>query len=160
MEEIGEGIVIGIASGVASGLILTLILWRINCWRENSQREDQIKYISNLIINFRENIYHPDQKYSDLPPLARSAIMAARPLQDRRNDEYESFRKRLDSTLEGRADHLNFDEIHQLRVIFLDGYIWRDLDNNPSKDWYDFIFEWAESVEWLKIPPLTKNNGR
>ncbi|MCY4127618.1 MAG: hypothetical protein OXG15_00090, partial [Gammaproteobacteria bacterium] len=69
------------------------------------------------------------------------------------------FCKQLESTLDGRADRLTFDEIQLLRIIFLDGYIGRDPENNPTQEWYDHIFGWAESVEWLKIPPMTKNDG-
>lgn len=160
MGEIGEGIVIGTTSGVVSGLILAFILWRIGCWRENLQRKDQINYISSLIIKFRENIYHPNRRFSDLPPIARAAIISARSVQQWRKDAYESFCKQLESTLDGRADRLTFNEIQLLRQIFLVKSYWRDFDNSPSQEWYDHIFGWAESVEWLKIPPLTKNNGR
>ena len=156
MGEIEKGIVIGITSGVISGLILAFILWRIDCWREKLQRKDQINYISSMIVKFRENIYHPDRNFSDLPPRARASIISAKPIRQWHKDMYESFCKQLESTLAGRADRLTFSEIQVLRQIFLVKSYWRDFDNNPSQEWYNYIFEWAESLEWLKIPPMTK----
>ena len=159
MGGIGEGIVIGTTSGVVSGLILAFIFWRIDCRRKNLQRKEQINYISSMIAKFREDIYHPGQRFSDLPPIARARIISSRSNQQWRKDIYESFCKQLESTLAGRADRLTFNEIQSLRQIFLVKSYWRDFDNSPSQEWYDEIFGWAKSVEWLKIPPMTRNDG-
>ena len=136
----------GIITGVTSGVILALFFWAKAYVENYLARKDQIKFLSRLIEKFESLIFGVNDDIH-VPHLQQTF-----PKDQARKAYFDDLKRQLDSALAGRSSRLTFDEIEELRVIFIGLH---DLfpDFRPNKKWYSDTFQNARSVKWLKLTP-------
>ena len=140
----------GAASGVASGLILAIFLgiWR-KC-QERRERQDQIEYIAELIHDGRRGVLFSDAHLGLLNAMLGEEKSVTE--DQLSNLKYEQFKLDLSSALSGRCTRLTYDEIAQVRKIFL-----RDYELFPGhtfpREKLRNCFRKAESIQWLDLKP-------
>lgn len=148
-----ETIVTGALAGIAAGGVITWISSIRNKKHDSLQRKEQTDYISNLVVKYR-NIILERKLSEDIPvyPMPETVEVTLHRF-------YLAFQRELESALSGRAKRLAFDEIEEIKKLFRIGPY--QLIPNRGLSEYEYIemFRKAESIEWLKIPPMTRNDG-
>lgn len=143
-----ESIFTGSVAGITAGRVLARYFKTANEKRESLEREAQKDYISNLVVKYRKIIL--ELKYSgDIPPPKNRESKDSI-----RREFYLYFRKELKSALFGRSNRLTFDEIEEIKKIFRIGTY-----ECTNEDLYEYeyieMFQKAESIKWLNLPPMT-----
>ena len=140
-----EGIISGVASGLIVGLILAVFFWLTSHFQERRERRDQIQFLSTVIDNFSEQILNNKIRSPNglnaLPESSRDSY---------KKELFLEMYRQIDSTLQGRASQLTYDEIQDVRRVF-QVYI-EDPDfwlNAPAA--YERIFDKARAIKWLKL---------
>ena len=147
-DEVGNGIISGIAIGAIAGLVVSIILGAYRLIAAKCRRKDQIKHIREMITNDREQVYRIfDEESAPADP--------HRPSSDAfRSALFDGMRRELELALDGRSSEITFDEIRQIRRIFVvDDLVRRKAPDNYPKGLthYDHIFGELEKIEWLKL---------
>ena len=62
----------------------------------------------------------------------------------------------VETGIKGRSSRLSFDEIHQVRLVFLD--LEYRPDAVPTDEGYKELFEQLEALEWLDLTPLNRGS--
>lgn len=108
-------------------------------------REDQIRYISSLIVDYRDRV---TDIVLDVPHPEGGAPISKHQI---RKVVYNRFLERLESALARRSSELTYDEEESVRIVFWGPYH-RLLGNQlwPTKLYID-TFNRAESIEWLNV---------
>ena len=145
----GNGIISGAAGGAIAGIVVSIILAAYRLIVAKCQRRDQINHIREMITNDREQVYgSPDEENALSEP--------NRPSSDEfRYTYFSGMRRELELALDGRSSEITFDEIRQIRRIFVvDDLLRRKApDKCPTGlRHYDKIFGDLEKIEWLKLP--------
>lgn len=153
MSCFSDDIVSGIVSGVSAGIVLAAFLGGVDRFRAYTKKRNQIRYLSNLIANFRgkilgvhEDIPHP----TDGNPITVDQV---------RKVLYNDFLRQLDSALSGRTSELTYDEIQSLRSVFWGAYNRLLGDKLWSKELYVRTFKETESISWLGLSPYESKAG-
>ena len=151
VTNISVGIITGVFSGVASGLILALFFWAKAYVAKYSARKDQIKFLSRLIEKFESLIFSINDD------IHVSHLQQTFPKDEVRRAYFNDLKRQLESALDGRSSRLTFDEIEELRVIFIELH---DLypGFSPNEQCYSDTFRKARSVKWLKLTPNKLQN--
>ena len=125
---------------------MALVLWPKDFVKNYIERRDQIRYLVNLIVKYRDLILNAQTIYvsSIDREIKREEICKA---------YFEDMRKQLESALEDRSSQLSYDEIKGVRGVFFTDLYPTVILNDKG---YDAIFKELESIKWLKIP-LRKN---
>ena len=136
----------GVVTGVTSGLILALFFWAKAYVDNYVARKDQIKFLSRLIEKFESLIFGINDE------IHVQHFQQTFPRDQARQAYFDDLRRQLESALAGRSSRLTFDEIEELRVIFIGLH---DVFPNfrPNEEWYSNTFQKARSVKWLKLTP-------
>ena len=151
VTNISAGIITGVFSGVASGLILALFFWAKVYVDNYLARGDQIKFLSGLIEKFESRIFSINDD------IHVSHLQQTLPKDKVRRTYFKDLKRQLESALDGRSSRLTFDEIEELRVIFIELHdLYPDL--SPNEQWYSDTFQKARSVKWLKLTPNKLQN--
>ena len=149
MDEVGSSIISGAAGGAIAGVVVSIILGAYRLIVVKRRRKDQIKHIREMITNDREQLYGDfEEEGAPADP--------NRPSSDEfRYVLFGGMRRELELALDGRSPEITFDEIRQVRRIF----VFDDLIRQRAPDkypeglrHYDQIFGELEKVEWLKLP--------
>jgi len=142
-------VVQGILVGVSSGIVLAILIGGWNAWRVHEERQGQIKFLALLIENYRIMILGT----SDVElRVDDSIVMVQRDVV--RKAYLDAFHKDVKEVLQGRSSRLSFDEIHQVRLVFLD--LEYRPDAVPTDEGYEYLFEQLEALEWLDLTPLNR----
>ena len=153
MDSILTTIGIGAIQGVASGLILACLFWLWGLWQRCSERRDQISYIENLLKYWRKRILTADKLRLPDPPMPKEDSLIR---EEMRGVFHQHFRIELDSALSQRCTRLTYDEIEQVRDIFL-----RQHELNPDtffrRSDHVRTFLKAESIKWLGLGPMNRD---
>jgi len=136
----------GLFSGVASGLVLALFFGLRDYVRKRLERRDQVKYVSELIVKFRNKIFETTEGvlFEDTGQGFSKHYV--------RKLHFDSLRKQLESVLEGRSSRLTFDETQQVNDIFLEFHT-LDPELMPDEQWYRKKFGQAAAINWLRVTP-------
>ena len=137
---------LGLFSGVASGLVLALFFGCRDYIRKRLERRDQVKYISELIVKFRNRIFEAteDVRFEDTGQGFSKHYV--------RKLHFDSLRRELESVLAGRSSRLTFHETQQVNDIFLEFHT-LDPKLMPDEKWYKSKFQQAASINWLRVTP-------
>ena len=132
--------------GVSSGIIVSLFLGVNDFANKRIERQDQIKYLVQEITMYREFISNAEARYHR---------RAKREIQRRELQKayYDNMRQKLEEALQNNASRLSFEEIKELRDVFL--FIDSLPPNGFDDERYNYIFERLKSIKWLKLPPRT-----
>ena len=143
------GFVVGVLATIASTSIIGLVVWIWKRNRGNREKKNQLESIRKLIIKFRRMIF--DVK-SDLHI---PQLKTTKSVDELRSAYYGHFRRQLTSALDGRTSQLTFDEIEEIRTIFLGLH---ELHPNfvPNEKWYVNTFNQAVSIKWLRLTPMVE----
>ena len=149
MGDLGHSIVSGVAAGFIAGLMVAIVL-AANRWiDENQLRNEQIRHVRELIASERANMYSVSEQFDPLPDGSHLDLNMVR------YAHFDFLRKELDLALDGRSSEITFDEIRQIRRVF----IRHDLIRSAAPDrlpegltFYNGIFQSLEEIEWLKLP--------
>ena len=135
--------IVGILIAVLSGIILSLFLWPKDFVKNYMKRRDQIRYLVNLIVKYRDLILNARTIYvSNIDQeIKREEICKA---------YFEDMRRQVESALKDRASQLSYDEIEDVRGVFFTDLYPTVILNDKG---YDVIFKKLESIKWLKLPP-------
>ena len=142
-------VVEGIVSGVAAGVVLAVFFWVIDQVKRHSERREQIQYLVTLIASHRERIYKPHYMPGDpvMTDIGKDVI---------RKVQFESMKKEINVSLDGRCSRLSFDEINKLRRIVNDWSAITDKWDSTEPNWTDKfcgnLFGEFEAIEWLDLP--------
>ena len=149
VNGVGNEIIFGATGGAIAGLVVSIALGAYRLIVTRIRRRDQIRHIREMIVNDREHIYGefeegsmPPDPHRPSPNLFRWAI-------------FGGMRRELELALDGRSSEITFDEIRQVRRIFIRDDLIRERAPDKSPDGlrhYDQIFGELEEVEWLKLP--------
>ena len=143
-----ESILTGSVAGIAAGWVLARYFKKENEKRESLEREAQKDYISNLVVKYRTPIIHLKLSKEIPAPKNRESEDSIR------LEYYLYFRKELESALLGRSNRLTFDEIEEMKKLFRIGPY-----ECTNEDLYEYeyieMFQKAESIKWLNVPPMT-----
>ena len=136
--------------GAAAGLVVSALLELRERVAAKLRRREQIRHIREMIANGRARIYGVPDPFRPLPDGFKGELDSNLV----RYRMFEGLRKDLDLALDGRSSEITFDEIRQVRVVFLmDDLIRRDAPGRLlSLEIYDDIFEEWEQIKWLKLP--------
>ena len=143
MEKILQGIFIG----VTSGIILSLFFWGRGYLEGHFERRDQIRYLANVITDFRDQIYGAETLEVTLGDQKQTVEK-----DNLRKVYFDDMRTQVESILQGRASRLSYDEINQVRRVFYTDLYPTLILNEKG---YNKIFDEMESIEWLKLPERT-----
>ena len=148
MDNILTIVGIGVIQGVASGLILAGVFWLWGLCQKRSERRDQIRYIATLIRYSREKILTLDKYHLPDPPMPK---VDSRIRGQIRDTYQKKFRIELSSALSQRCTRLTYDEMEQVREIFL-----RQHEVQPDTFYPINVktFLAAESIKWLGLDPM------
>ncbi len=144
-----ESIFTGSVAGIAAGLVLARYFKTANEKRETLERETQKDYITNLVVKYRTSIICLKLSKEIPAPQNRESKDSIR------QEFYHYFRRELESALSGRSNRLTFDEVEEMKKLFRIGtYEW---NTNEALYEYEYIemFQKAESIKWLNVPPMT-----
>ena len=149
MDEVGNGIISGAAGGAIAGIVVTVILGASRLVVAKWRRRNQINHIRDMIANERAQIYVVTEQ-TDLPADSN------RPTSDAfRYTYFDGMRRELKLALDGRSSEITFDEIRQIRRVFvLDDLLRSKASGKPpvGLKHYNNIFGDLEKIEWLKLP--------
>ena len=157
MDTIGKillSILMGSVAGITAGGVLAWFTSNQQKERDSLQRDEQIKFFSELIVKSRKMIF--DVKEDRFFPEPNRTIS----VDDMCKAYLDNLRRQLESALSGRANRLTFDEIEKIKIIFQIGIYNLFPTARPNKEYCASIFQEAESLKCLKIPPMPRNNGR
>lgn len=147
-HNIIAGIIAGTIAGIVAGLVLAGFSEHNDRIDKREKRRDQVKYLSDLIAAFRTQIFDTKEDVF-FPPtnqtLSRDNIRKAR---------FDELRRELESALAERSSRLTYDEIRQVKNVFI-GLHKLHPKLVPTAKWYIDTFRKAESINWLKLPPTT-----
>ena len=148
MDEVINSIISGASGGAIAGLVVTLILASYRQVDAKLRRREQISHIRTIIAVERANIY-AILEFDSLPGGIEIDSNSAR------YAHFEYLRRELELALDGRSSEITFNEIRQIRRVF----IRHDLIRNAVPDrlpegltFYNGIFQSLEEIEWLKLP--------
>ena len=142
---ISANIIEGVVIGVSSGLILSLFFGGKDFVNKRIERQDQIKYLVQLITKYRDLICKADTEY--LPAVGQKAQKS-----ELRKAYYDDLRRQLEAALQNRTSRLSYDEIKEVRDVFFTDLFPSVVLNDEG---YNNIFEGLKSIKWLKLPPRT-----
>ena len=149
MDEVGNGIIAGAVAGTIAGIMVSMLLTARRVIVARCRRRDQTNYIREMITTGREQVYGvPDEDNDPSDPSKPNA-------DDFRYIYFDSMRRELDLALDGRATEITFDEIRQVKRMFVLDDLFKSKvpDRRPiGLRHYDNIFGGLEKIEWLKLP--------
>lgn len=156
MIEILLTILSGVFSGVASGLILWKFFGKWTERQDSQERRNQIKHIAKVIEHWRKEIF--SVKESFVLKLLPKSEMGPRATEILRDSYHKIFRIELASALNQHCTKLSYDEVEEVRKIFL-----RQFEAYPeltvSKGRLELSFRTAESIRWLGLKPLESDQA-
>ena len=149
IDQVSNGIISGAVGGAIAGLVVSILLAGYGLIVAKWRRKDQIKHIREMVTNEREQLYSIfDEENAPADPL--------RPSSDAfRYAAFQVMRRELELALDGRSSEITFDEVRQIKRIFVVDDLIRDRDPDRSPEGfrhYDNIFGDLEKIEWLKLP--------
>ena len=113
MDEVGNSIISGAAGGAIAGIVVSIILAAYRLIVAKCQRRDQINHIREMITNDRERVYgFLDEENAPSDPNRPS-------FDEFRYAELVGMRRELELALDGRSSGITFDEIRQIRRVFV-----------------------------------------
>ena len=153
IDQVSNSIISGAAGGAIAGLVVSILLAGYGLIVAKWRRRDQIKHIREMVTNEREQLYSIfDEESVPADPLAPSSDVF-------RYVMFQGMRRELELALNGRSSEITFDEVRQIRRIFVGDGLIRDRapDRAPDRSpegsrHYDKIFGDLEKIEWLKLP--------
>ncbi len=149
MDAIRSNVVQGIFVGVSSGIVLAIVIGGWNAWLVHEERQDQINFLALLIENYRTVILEA----SDVELMVDGSIVIVH--RDVARKTYlNAFHKDVEEVLRGRSSRLSFDEIYQVRLVFL--HLEYQPEAVPTDEGYEDLFDQLEALEWLDITPLDR----
>ena len=142
-----DGIVNGIASGAAAGLVVSGVLGLVALVVKRWKRCNQARHIRGIMTSGKESIYSVSEESAPRDP-------EKPPPEAFRYLHFEYMRREAELALDGRSSEITFDEIRQIRRLFIvDDLIRRaDLNPNPSLQFYHNFFGDLKKIKWLKLP--------
>ena len=142
-----EGITIGASAGLISGLILGSLHWLKSVIQSRTERREQVRHLARTIEQSRDTIYSA----SDLD-LTDHPVGRMFPRDEVRKAQLQWLHQQIQQILLGRASHLSFDEIQQIKQAFNAVELYPNWV--PNDKGYEGIFNQLESVGWLRLNPL------
>ena len=152
-----EGITIGASAGLISGLILGSLHWLKSVIQSRTERREQVRHLARTIEQSRDTIYSASdldlREYSDtLLDLTDHPVGRMFPRDEVRKAQLQWLHQQIQQILLGRASHLSFDEIQQIKQAFNAVELYPNWV--PNDKGYEGIFNQLESVGWLRLNPL------
>ena len=114
------------------------------------RRKNQIKHIGTMIANDRDRILNVSDDTIDA-----AADHQMPSLDAVRYTLFKGMRRELELALDGRSSEVTFDEIRQIRRVFVRDDLFKSTgpDRIPNNLlYYDNIFGDLENLKWLKLP--------
>ena len=148
-EQVGNSIISGAVGGAIAGLVVSVILGASKLIVAKWRRRNQINHIREMIANDRELVYGVCYE-ENLP------VDPHRPSPDAfRHTFLDGMRRELELALDARSSEITFDEIRQIRRVFVVDDLLRS--KAPGKPpvglkYYDNIFGGLEKIEWVRLP--------
>ena len=146
MDQITSGAIAGAIAGIVVSIVLGLYRLTAAWFR----RRSQIKHIRALIADNRDNVYGRPDEISNLPEVSVSPDAI-------RYEIFAFMREELEKTLDKRSSEITFDEISQIRHIFIRDNLVKE--GAPVRStlpqglkYYDGIFSDLEQIAWLRLP--------
>ena len=147
MSWFEDDMISGIVSGVSAGIVLAVFFGTIDRFRAHTKKRDQIRYVSNLIADFRGKIL---EVHEDVPhPMGGDSIT----MHQLRKVLYDDLLKQLDSALSGRTSELTYNQVESVRSVFWGAYHKLLSDKLWPEELYVRTFKEAESIKWLRLSP-------
>ncbi len=147
--DIINNIIGGSVSGIFAGLILAAFFWILEHYRKRSERAEQVKYISEMVMHFRKLILIDFAE--DMPRPDGNEIVSVHEI---RKKLYDTFQTGLESAPVRRSSRLTYDEIEMVRFLLFWQYSEVRDRVDLAKEWYVEKFKQAESLKWLNVAPL------
>ena len=153
MEHVWENIYIGTVTGVSSGLILALFFGARTYFANRSTRREQIRHLTRLIESSEARIFGVTESV-DIPQLNRELSQ-----EEIRKGYFDDLVRQLDAALLGRCSNLTFDEIEEVKSIFIRLHkLYPKFV--PNEGWYSDTFQKARTAKWLKLAPVAQVRGK
>lgn len=132
----------GIIIGVSSGIVLGLFSWIGHSVRRYFSRREQIRYLRDLLVRFRDLIVEANEIHHRPSgrTFQRDVVQKA---------YYDDLRSQLKSTLNNRCSRLSYDEVREVQSVFFTHIPAEVILNEKG---YNSIFAAVESMTWLKMP--------
>ena len=149
MEELGNAILSGAAGGAIAGIVVAFILGASRWIAVKRRRQDEIDHIREMITNDRRGIYDVSVESAPGDPFTLNCDVVRYAL-------FDGMRRELEFALDGRSSEITFDEIRQIRRVFVRDDLLESKAPGRSPEglrYYDGIFADLEKIDWLKLPP-------